>query len=254
MTDRIVDAFRSSGRTIASLFLHAGCNLDCRFCVSEARFDTLAPDTVSEVLRALSRAGVRNVVFGGGEPTLWEHDLGARCAEARDLRHFVQVSTNGVALRNGFAADERIDRWLLPLESADPAVHDALRGPGHHALVLERLRALADARREVTLTTVMTRANAAGAARLGALLCDLAERGLPLHAWHVYRFVAAGRGGAGAAETLGLAREAWGAAVRAARQSARARGIPVFVRSDVRRSRTVEYVWQQDGALRLGFD
>ncbi len=257
MTGRFVDAFRASGRTIASLFLHPACNLECRFCVSEARFDAMTPETVSAVLHALAHAGVRNVVFGGGEPTLWEHDLAARCAEARALGHFVQVSTNGVALRdgfagNGFAHDARVDRWLLPLESADPAVHDALRGPGHHALVLERLDALATGRREVTVTTVMTNANAAGAARLGALLCDLRENGLPLHAWHVYRFVAAGRGGgsADAAGALALDRSAWCAAVRSARASAR--GIPVFVRSDVRRSRTVEYVWQADGAIRLG--
>jgi MoaA/NifB/PqqE/SkfB family radical SAM enzyme len=245
------EAFRSSGRTIASLFLHAGCNLECRFCVSAPRFDCMTRADAEALLEGLRAAGIRNVVFGGGEPTTWPHDMGRLAAYARDRGHFVQVSTNGVALPDGFAADARVDRWLLPLDAAEAPAHDALRRtPGHHALVHARLRELAGSGREVTVTTVVTRESAAGIGRLGESLARLAQGGLAIRAWHLYCFVAAGRGGAPHAADLAVGGAAWIGAVHAARGGAR--GFPVYVRPDVRRSRSVEYLWLERGRLRIG--
>lgn len=245
------DPSRDRGRFIASVFLHPGCNLACEFCVGQGTgaFDTMTAGQADEVVRALRAAGFANVVFGGGEPTTWPHDLWALASRTQDLGCFVQVSTNGVALPDDFACRPGVDRFLLPLESADSRVHDAMRGlDGHHALVLGRLAQLRAAGRPVTITTVVGRGNVEGLPALRALLGDIAATEVRIHAWHVYRMVAAGPGHEWAERVLD--RDAWIRTARAVR--ALEPGFPVLTRPDVRRSRAVEYVWLEGGRMKLG--
>ncbi len=247
------DAVVRQARTIASVFLHPGCDLACRFCASETGFDTMSPAHARAVFADLRDAGVRNVVMGGGEPATWPFDLFELCADAQALGHFVQVSSNGTALSPGFASDPRVDRYVLPLESADPRVHDAQRrapgGASHHALVLERLEALVASGKEVTISTVVTRTTAAGVAALSVLLDAFQRRGLALHAWQVYRFVAIGRGGRDAAGALAIDGPTWRRALAAARSGLR--GAPVYARGDIMRSRSVFYLWRESGRVRI---
>jgi MoaA/NifB/PqqE/SkfB family radical SAM enzyme len=239
-------------KRIASLFLLPDCAMACTFCGSATGFDTLTRAQAEGVLADLAVQGVRNVVLGGGEPLQWPHGLGDLARLAKGLGFTVQLCTNGVRLPEDLAGLGAVDRFILPLESADPAVHDALRRHpgGHHALVWRRLEALREAGREITLSTVVTRENLEGLGALGAQLRRFQSRGARIHAWHLYRFLPIGRGGARHGARLNTGTEAYRAAVEALRREDL--GFTVFRRSDMVHASTVAYVWAEGGALRVG--
>ena len=153
-----LDDLRRSVR-IASLFLQPDCDMACRFCASELGFSVMSFERAVWLLRTLHARGIRNVVFGGGEPFLWPHDLLALAGRAKDLGYLVQVITNGLSLPDGFEQTRVIDRFLLPLEAMDAGVHDALRvaASGHLAIVLQRIATLLAAERCFGISTVLTR-------------------------------------------------------------------------------------------------
>jgi MoaA/NifB/PqqE/SkfB family radical SAM enzyme len=234
---------------IAVVFLLPDCNMGCRYCASELGFDTLGADAARTLLDSLRRSGVAEVVLGGGEPYLWPHGLAGLAAAGARLGLVVQVATNGVALPAGWATAEGVSRYILPLDSLDPAQHDQLRrGAGsHHAQVMARLAELAAARRVVTLSTVVTRDTAAGLLDLAGFLARHHAVGGGIHSWHLYRFVPTGRGGRRHARELAIEGERFEAATEAVRQLT----LPfaVFVRADLYAARTVEYLWSEHGVL-----
>ncbi len=238
-------------RTIASVFLLPDCDMGCRFCASEAGFEAMPPDTAGALVEELAASGFHSVVLGGGEPFLWPHDLAALGRRARRAGLLVQVGSNVLAPPPGFAAFDWVDRYLVPWESSDPALHDELRAArGGHAVALERaLDALTESGKPVTVGTVVTARNLDGLTQLREALLARAARGLRVHAWHLYRFLAVGRGGAGAA---GL--HVGSAEYRAAVDGLRAEplGFPVYRRDDMLRSTTVEFFWQAGGRIRTG--
>jgi MoaA/NifB/PqqE/SkfB family radical SAM enzyme len=241
------------GRRIASVFLLPDCDMACRFCASERGFDVMPFEEAEALLAGLARRGVTNVVLGGGEPLLWPHGLPRLALRASEMGHLVQVCTNGAALPEGFERLPGIDRWVLPLESADPGLHDRLRpreGGGHHALVVGRIEALARAGRPVTISTVVTRENVDALPGLAEWLARRRREGVRLHAWHLYRFLPVGRGGRRHAGALSVSGEAFRAVCEAARS--RDLGFRVYRRDDMLRSRTVEFFWWEGERLALG--
>lgn len=240
---------------IAALYLHPGCDLACRFCAAERDFDALSQQQAEDVVDALAGAGFESVVLGGGEPLLWRGDLGRLARHAKDRGLLVQLCTNAVRLPADLAVLDAIDRFLLPFESVEPEVHDALRAGhagagGHHALVHARTAQLVAAGRELTFATVVTARNVDGLNALGAELAALAASGARVHAWHLYRFLPVGRGGRPHAPELSLDPARYLAAATRAQRA----GLPfrVYRRDDMLRSTTVEHVWLEGGALRLG--
>jgi MoaA/NifB/PqqE/SkfB family radical SAM enzyme len=163
---------------------------------------------------------------------------------------FVQLGTNGVRLPEGFEESEAVDRYVLPLESVDPRIHDRMRPGrgGHHALILDRLAALRAAGKSTTISTIVTSWNVGEVEALARLLTDLDPAGAFLHSWHLYRFLERGRGGAVHAPDLAIDVEAY----RAACETAKAAGcpFPVYKRPNMYRAETVEYGWGTDGDLR----
>lgn len=235
---------------IAVLFLQPQCNMTCRFCITRDGFDAMDPDGVLAWLDALPGLGIGNVIFGGGEPLAWPHDLLPAARHAKALGLTVQVGTNGIALGPRLMQSPAIDRFILPLESAEAKVHDHLRHArgGHHAIILDRLSGLAELGREVTLSTVITRANRDGLARLAEWIQVYRDRGGRVHAWHLYRFLAQGRGGARSGNELGLPVEDYHAACAALK--AGYGDLPILKRPDMTRSRTVGFYWKEEGRLR----
>jgi len=238
--------------SVAVVFLQPECNMRCTFCATEDDFDSLRLGDAVALLDDLDRRGIRTVVFGGGEPFTWPGRVLRLAAEAKARGMTVQVGTNGVALPDGFADLDCIDRWVLPLESTDPAVHQALRrhGRGHHALVLDRLRELQRARKTVTVSTVLTAVNLDGVADLARFLADYHAVSENVHAWHLYRFLPLGRGGARHRAELAVTEEAYAAACASVKEL----GLPfrVFRRSDMYRSSSVEFFWSENGRIRSG--
>ncbi len=239
-------------KQIASLFLLPDCNAACAFCAAERDFSTMTFAQAAGLLDELVRGTIRNVVLGGGEPSLWPHDLMLLAAHAKERGFLVQVCTNGCALPRDFAAVPFVDRYILPLESADPTIHDWLRGAGagHHSLVLDHLATLAQARRSFTLSTVVTALNVEGIGALARVIDGFARGGAPLHAWHLYRFLPVGRAGARNRVRLAIEPERFLAAWHEARAAApHAR---IFRRDDMLASSSVEFFWAEGDAIRTG--
>lgn len=239
--------------SVAVLFLQPRCNMTCSFCVTEDDFDAFEPAAARELLARLAQRGVETVTFGGGEPFAWPGGVMALAREAKRLGLRVQVGTNGVALPRGFERATEIDRWVLPLESTDPAVHDGLRrhgSGGHHALVLRRLEALGRAGRSATVSTVVTRPNAAGLGDLARWLGEHHARHGHLHAWHLYRFLPLGRGGRAHAAELEIPLDEYERRCDEVREL----DLPfrLFRRRDMYRSRVVEFFWMKDGRVTWG--
>ncbi len=226
--------------------------MSCPFCASETGFSAMTFEQAQTLLEELAARGLRNVVLGGGEPFLWPHGVERLGRRARELGFVVQVCTNGASLPAGFERVEGIDRYILPLESMDPARHDPLRRhrDGHHRIVLERIRKLAGSGRELTVSTVLTRENIDELPAIAEYLARARRDGVALHAWHLYRFLPVGRGGARNAERLEVARESFARACAAVKRLDL--GFPVYRRDNMLRSSSVEFFWFDGARLRLG--
>lgn len=235
---------------IATVFLTPACNLACPFCASESGFQVMPKETARSLLERLAAGSTTNVVLGGGEPFLWPHDVVDLARFARRQGLFVQVATNGIARRD-LAELDAFDRVILPIEATDATLHDALRplaDGSHHALVLELVEKLAAAGRELTISTVVSRRNVGELPRIADRLAALVASGARLRSWHLYRFLPVGRGGRPHAEDFLIDAEAYGAAV----DEIRRRGLPfrVYRRTNMQASKSVEFYWYEDGALR----
>jgi MoaA/NifB/PqqE/SkfB family radical SAM enzyme len=210
-------------------------------------------------LETLCARGFDQVVVGGGEPCEWPGDWRYAVREAKARGFHVQLGTNGVLLPEGFARTPGVDRFVLPLDAAHPELHNGLRlgGPAgrgacadHFSLILRRLETLRRAAREVTVSTVVNAANLAETAAIGKWLSQYAAKGGQVHAWHLYRFIPTGRGGAQHAAALDISDEAYEAAVLTARRAAG--NLRVFKRPDMRHSLTVDFFWQEGAHLKVG--
>ena len=243
---------RSNPPRIAVVFLHPGCNMTCAFCVTENTIDIMDYAQAVRMLHAIRERGMDSVVLGGGEPFTWPHDVVPLTAEAKDLGFHVQVGTNGVALPDGYERIESIDRYVLPLDAAGSEAHNRLRcyQDGHHQVILDRLMRLRDARKAVTVSTVVNAWNIDALPEIAAFLQTYQASGGTIHAWHLYKFIPQGRGGAEHADSLDISEQAYHAAcdhVRATNP-----GFDVFKRRDMFHSRTVDFFWYEDGRIVVG--
>lgn len=224
----------------AVVMLTPACGMSCGFCVTEP-FRAMDFGQALSLLEGLRGQGVRRLVLGGGEPFSWKHGTVSLAARAKAMGFHVQVGTNGIDLPEGFERLESIDRYVLPLESMDAAVHDALRvfSRSHHAIILDRLERLRADGKSVTVSTVVTRQNIGGLGGLGRFLEGYRLRGGLLHAWHLYRFLPVGRGGRLHAERLDIDEADYHQACDAVKRAGL--GFPVYKRTDMYRSSTVGF-------------
>jgi len=169
------------------------CNLACGFCAfdrtlpftrSEAAFDQVARvvDLLGE-LRARERRDVL-VSWLGGEPFLWPH-LEAATAHAREAGLLVSVTTNGLALAAGrwreFARTQ-LDELTISVDGTAEQ-HDALRGqPGHHARLLDAIRALRNGRATLKVNSVLMADNVDAFEAMALKLADAGVRVLTFNA------------------------------------------------------------------------
>ncbi|MFP4500924.1 MAG: radical SAM protein [Candidatus Hydrogenedentota bacterium] len=232
--------------------LHGGCNMACPFCVTDTRVAPMTRHQARALVHDLARSGFRGVVLGGGEPFAWPWLIDvARHAQTQGLE--VQVGTNGVQLPAGYTRLHAIDRFVLPLESTHAPTHDRMRplaGRSHYALIFDRLAALRSAGRQVTVSTVVTAENLDGLPALGARLAAYQAGGGRLHAWHLYRFIPEGRGGARHAGRFHVDEAVYHAAADAVREAQPT--VRIFKRPDMYHSRDVEFFWYEASTLRIG--
>ncbi len=126
------------------------CNARCPQCGMRVlnRFQRTRLDNayVKQLLDAGARQGMRMVSFTGGEPLLFRDDLIALITYAGEVGfRYIRTGTNGFLFRNhqdprfddrvkslaeALAATPLRNLWFS-VDSAEPAIHDAMRGfPG----------------------------------------------------------------------------------------------------------------------------
>jgi cyclic pyranopterin phosphate synthase len=127
------------------------CNLGCTYCMPEAdlrwlaRPDLLTDDEVVRLVRiAVTRLGVEEVRFTGGEPLLRPGlvRIVERCA-ALAPRPRLSLTTNGIGLERTAEALKHagLDRVNVSLDTLRPAVFKALTRRDRHQNVLQGLAA-----------------------------------------------------------------------------------------------------------------
>ncbi len=238
-------------KKVAALFLLPDCDIRCSFCISHDGFDVIDFASAARFLERVAPTSIESVVLGGGEPLLWPHDLGELARRGTELGLTIQVNTHGGGLLCRLGGLEAVGRFVLPLESTDPQIHDSLRrgSAGHHAVVARLVERLMAAEREITFATVVTSRNCAGVAEIADHLGELEGRGARIHAWHLYNFLPRGRGGSRAA-SLAVPRARFLEACASAKGAGL--GFPVYRRDNMLRSSTVEFFWFEGGELCMG--
>lgn len=230
---------------VAVLLLHPGCNMHCDFCITDSRFSSMTFEQGAEALERIKVRGFGNVVLGGGEPFAWKHDLLALAGQAKAMGLVTQVGTNGIALPADYEHLHCFDRYVLPLDAAEAALHNHLRHyrGRHHQIIIERLERLREVERAVTVSTVVTALNRDALSAIADWLEAYVQRGGRLHAWHLYKFLPYGRGGGRHAGTLDLSLTAY----QTACEAVRSRPLPfrVYKRPDMRHSRNVDFFWYE---------
>ncbi|MFJ2782473.1 MULTISPECIES: GTP 3',8-cyclase MoaA [unclassified Streptomyces] len=130
------------------------CNLRCTYCMPEeglqwlAKPDLLTDDEIVRLVRlAVTRLGVTEVRFTGGEPLLRPGLVGIveRCA-ALEPRPRISLTTNGIGLKRTAAAlaAAGLDRVNVSLDTLRPEVFKALTRRDRHRDVLDGMAAARD--------------------------------------------------------------------------------------------------------------
>lgn len=131
------------------------CNLRCTYCMPAEGLawlpadELLAFDELTRLMRlAVTRLGITNIRFTGGEPLLYRRleDVVAATA-ALTPRPEIALTTNGVGLaqRAQALADAGLDRVNVSLDSVDPAQFAAITRRDRLTQVLDGLAAAAAA-------------------------------------------------------------------------------------------------------------
>jgi radical SAM protein with 4Fe4S-binding SPASM domain len=144
------------------------CNLNCIWCYANAGngawkpSKNMASEKLETLLKMLSDAGVRQITYSGGEPTLYPR-IREAVKMAKAMGFVVHMNTNGFIFTRELAKELKalgLTQIQTNIDSINPSKHDYIRGmPGS----FERAtKALVNAR-EVGITavsqTVLTRMN-----------------------------------------------------------------------------------------------
>jgi len=113
-------------------FLREQCNQKkCAYCFGPLPEGEVSPDRDVQLARILVDGGVKEVILGGGEPTLADN-LEEVWGILKDGGVYVSLHTNGLLL-----TEERLERWAglvddiaLPVDAVNRDIQRQLRGEG----------------------------------------------------------------------------------------------------------------------------
>ncbi len=182
---------------VAVLMLLPQCNMECDYCVIEENFSSFTPEAALQLLSELKDQNYTNIILGGGEPTLWKGNVFQLAQAAKAHGFFVQIGTNGIRLPQDFALNTDIDRWIIPLDSSRPEIHNQLRHfkNGHFHIIESVLKSLAQKGRDVYISSVITQSNKDHVREMIDYLNQYNDITGNLKAWNLYRLLPFGRGG-----------------------------------------------------------
>ncbi|HBF13146.1 MAG TPA: hypothetical protein DDW49_07145 [Deltaproteobacteria bacterium] len=238
---------------IAVIFLTSRCNMVCRFCATDNSVSSMTFEEALALLLFLKKEKVSCVVFGGGEPFVWKHDFLLITQKAKEMGFVVQVGTNGISMPDGFENIDSIDRYVLPIDSMDAAIHNHLRNypkKEHLSIILERLEKLRGTGRSVTISTVVNRTNLENLPEIANFLHNYNHDGGLVHAWHLYRFIPEGRGGRLSAGQLAIDLEIYHQVCDELKR--KNPHLVIYKRPNMYSSKTVDFYWYSKHKLMVG--
>ncbi len=239
-------------RRVGVIMLHGACSMSCLFCITENAVREMNKEDVKEVLSIMKGREMESVVFGGGEPLQWGYDLSEVIHYAKSIGFYTQVGTNGVGLTQTVIDQLDADRYVLPVDSIHPMIHNYLRSGfrNHYDIIQKRLRNLVEKSISFTISTVVCRVNAEELNGMASYLFHLWEQGAKIHAWHLYRFLPFGRNGRKNIDMLNISYKDYIEKTEHIKQ----RDLPFFVyrRPNMQLSKEVDFFWLEDGGLKIG--
>jgi MoaA/NifB/PqqE/SkfB family radical SAM enzyme len=164
----------------------AACNMKCRFCYLNFGEPKSDLREWKRIVERIAEFGTESITFGGGDPFMYR-EFPRLLIEAKNLGFsFIQVDSNGLALRPEHSEILRENCHLmgLPLDGSTSSLNDAIRGQkGHYEKVLSSLKELAEEKIPLKLNTVVCRQNVKDLANMAGLLGPF-----PLSVWSLYEF------------------------------------------------------------------
>jgi radical SAM protein with 4Fe4S-binding SPASM domain len=146
------------------------CNLRCTYCYQDAQFARqaeLSTDEALDLVDQVAEAGVRTLVFTGGEP-FSRRDLltVASGAKRRGLR--ANVITNGhyITKKNIRTVGATFDLVTVSLDHGRPEHHDQHRGHGSWRRAINAIRLLLEEGISVDINSVLSRSGLSDVAEL----------------------------------------------------------------------------------------
>jgi radical SAM protein with 4Fe4S-binding SPASM domain len=136
--------------------------LDCKSCglTSEHDGPELTSNEINAIVDNIVRAGTVSLSLTGGEPTL-RPDL-LQIVTYASLRLEVTLITNGQTLDEDYVLRLKkagVSWTKVYLDSADPEIHDALRGEGTHERACQAIRTCKEEGLKTSIITTLTPLN-----------------------------------------------------------------------------------------------
>ncbi len=136
------------------------CNARCQYCENWTcpTDKELTREEIMAVIDDLAAMGTAVISLTGGEPLL-RPDLADIIDHAVHRKIYVSVNTNGILVSQHLPVLKKADRVTVSFDGPE-AVHDSIRGPGTHGLVLKAIEILVENGCAPALNTVLTKMNA----------------------------------------------------------------------------------------------
>jgi sulfatase maturation enzyme AslB (radical SAM superfamily) len=141
VTQGQVDPGKLNGVSTVDFHLTAKCRQACPYCWGPRRFrNTVDSETARRIIAQIKEAGVRRIVFTGGDP-LFRPDALELVRYAKGLGLETALSTTGdfvtPEVLEGLAP--YLDLISLPLDGSTEEINARTKHPGHHATILRAL-------------------------------------------------------------------------------------------------------------------
>ena len=169
------------------------CNLSCLHCYSKSSLeekDTLTTQKIFETLEQMKRAGVKFVIFSGGEP-LTRKDIFDIAKKCEELGIKTYLSTNGLYINPGNVRKILDHFGYIGISiDGDEKTHDRFRGlPGAYKKSLQAIEMIHEAGGKVGIRFTITKET------IGSLehIFDLAEN-MGIDKIYISHLVYSGRG------------------------------------------------------------
>lgn len=235
---------------IAVIMPTLNCQMQCEFCINELSMQSFNSNDIENIKSILEQESFQSVVIGGGEPLLWKYGLFQFINEIQNKNYAIQVGTNGILLEDDFWQNQKINRWVFPLESTHEDIHNRMRPSrvNHHNLILQRIAKLQFKPNALTISTVITKRNQNNILSLALYLKDFHLKGdSPIHAWHLYQFIPKGRGGEFSKDLLQIPDTDYEGLFQEVKQL----NLPfkVYKRKNMLNSKTVTFFWKENNQI-----